>query len=113
MLVYGIRCAPNDLIGLASEVNADYYLDYGLLVFPAYTRPTCLNARGNLNEEFWGDLRRLLHFPLKPRLVDIEQPFITDEESSLLNELQEYYPGLQTEWYYVPCVSQSQSQQLH
>jgi hypothetical protein len=105
MLVYGVRCAPNDLINLPSDAQADYYLDYGLLVFPSYTRPTVLRSHGNkIQPAFWRRVARLLEEPLKPYEADLEQPFITDGEAAVVDALREAYPTIQSNWYYVPKV---------
>lgn len=105
MLVYGVRCAPNDLLNLPADAEADYYLDYGLLVFPSYTRPTALRSYGQkIQPAFWNRVARLLEQPLKPREEDYEQPYITPEESAVVTALQEAYPSLQANWYYVPRV---------
>ena len=111
MFVYGIRCAPNDLMGLPADANADYYLDYGLLVFPTHTKASFLRAhsQGGLNADFWQRVRLMLQFSAKTHCVThMEQPWLSDEESAVVSALQEFYPGLQADWYYVPrTVTQS------
>jgi hypothetical protein len=105
MYVYGIRCAPNDLLGLPADAEADYYIDYGLLVFPAYTRSTCLRANraSGLTSDFWHRGRLLLQFANKTHCAsEIEHPWISEGESAVVKSLQEFYPGLQADWYYVP-----------
>lgn len=105
MLVYGVRCAPNDLINLPADAEADYYLDYGLLVFPSYTKGTVLRSHGSkIQPAFWRRVARLLAEPLKPYEEEHEQPFITDGESAVVAALRESYPSLQPSWYYVPKV---------
>ncbi len=104
MFVYGVRCAPNDLMGLPADANADYYMDYGLLVFPQHTRATTLTApAGRLTADFWHQVRLVLEFPAKThRAAAIEQPWLSDEEGAVVTALQQFYPGLQADWYYVP-----------
>lgn len=105
MYVYGIRCAPNDLLGLPADAEADYYMDYGLLVFPAYTRPTGLraNRHGGLTTDFWQRARLLLQFSNKTHCAsEMEHPWISEGESAVVKGLQEFYPELQANWYYVP-----------
>jgi hypothetical protein len=105
MLVYGVRCAPNDLMNLPADAEADYYLDYGLLVFPAYTRPTSLRSYGSrIQPAFWKRVARVLEQPLKPYEEDREQPYITSEEAAVVAALRESYPSLEANWYYVPRV---------
>jgi hypothetical protein len=108
MYVYGIRCAPADLGDLPSDALADYYLDYGLLVFPTYTRPVCLQARGSLSNEFWDSVRRLITLPNRIYAVSLEHPFISDAESAVVKALQERYPRIEADWYHVPKVAQEQ-----
>jgi len=108
MYVYGIRCAPADLGDLPSDALADYYLDYGLLVFPAYTRPVCLNSNGKLTQEFWDSVNRLITYPNRVHAVSLEQPFLTDAESAVVKALQERYPRIESDWYHVPKVVQEQ-----
>lgn len=103
MLVYGIRCAPNDLINLPDSAVADYYLDYGLLVFPSYTRPSCVQSGvSGLNATFWERVRMMMQFPLKPHTVDAEHPWITEEEHEVITAIKAFHPRCDTEWYYVP-----------
>lgn len=101
MLVYGIHCAPADLPALPAS-SADYYLDYGLLVFPEYTRATCVNSHGRLNQRFWNNVQRVVSSPRRPHEVDAEQPYISDEEDAVVCALREAYPNAQAAWYYVP-----------
>ena len=104
MFVYGVRCAPNDLMGLPADANADYYMDYGLLVFPQHTQPTTLQAPGGrLTSDFWHQARLVLAFPHKThRATHLEQPWLSEGEGAVVTALQEFYPGLQADWFYVP-----------
>ena len=105
MLVYGIRCAPADLVNLPTEATADYYMDYGLLVFPQYTRGLSVLSNGTLNPQFWARTKMAIEQPDRIRTVDNEQPWISDEEADVVRALRQYYPSLQTEWYSVPRVA--------
>ena len=102
MLVYGIRCSPNDLFTVPMKTNADYYTDYGLLVFPGYTKGLCLDSHGALTTGFWDTVRRIIEQPKRVRVMDFEHPYLTESESSVVLALQEAYPGLQPDWYHVP-----------
>jgi hypothetical protein len=105
MLVYGIRCSPADLPALpASDARADYYLDYGLLIFPDYTRTTCVNSHGNITAAFWDKVARIVGSPRQPHEVSHEHPYITEDEDEVVHTLQDSYPTLQPTWYYVPQV---------
>lgn len=103
MFVYGIRCAPADLTELPSDATADYYLDYGLLVFPTYTRPTYIH--GKLTPEFWDRVRRVALN--RVHSVELEHPYITDEENEVVRAMKGLYPLSGPDWYYIP-VSASQ-----
>ena len=102
MFVYGVRCAPADLVDLPADAEADYYMDFGLLVFPSYTRASSIQSYGRLTPEFWGRVKSLIENPMRPRSVDLEHPWITGPEDDVIHALQEYYPGLQAGWYQVP-----------
>ena len=103
MFVYGIRCSPTDLQVLPPNAQADFYMDYGLLIFPAYTRPSTVDANGNLGPEFWREVDRMSQN--KVFEVNIEHPYISDEEYAVVAALREYYPTLETVWYHVPRVA--------
>ena len=106
MLVYGIRCSPHDLFNFSGplQTNADYYTDYSLLVFPGYTKGLCLHSHGSLTPEFWDSTRRVIEKPQRVRVMDFEQPYLTEHESAVVAALQESYPTVQPDWYYVPLV---------
>lgn len=105
MLVYGIRCSTIDLNGLPTEATADYYLDYGLLVFPKYTKSLCLQSHGPLNSRFWRQVQRVVQHTGAVSALEFEQPWITDEESDVVNTLKQAYPCIQPDWYHVPVVA--------
>ena len=110
MFVYGIRCAPADLIAIASHLrqggtNADYYMDYSLLIFPQYTRPTVIQAHSGLTPEFWNRVSSIVSVPGRPHSVDLEHPWITDEQSDVVRVIKDAYPSTDTDWYYVPAIA--------
>jgi hypothetical protein len=100
MFVYGIRCNPCDLLHLHADAVADYYMNYSLLVFPSYTRPTALRAYGRLTPDFWAQARKVIQGTVY--IADNEHPWITDNEDTIVRKLQELNPAHQTNWYYVP-----------
>jgi hypothetical protein len=102
MLVYGIRCASASLATLPAVV-ADYYTDYELLVFPAYSRPTFLmNHGGTLSPRFLNAAKRLVEQPFTVQQFDDEDPFVTDEEDAVIKAL-----GTSPAWYHVPFLAKS------
>lgn len=106
MFVYGIRCTPQEIQLIPHTVQADYYMDYGILVFPSYTRPTIIHAHGRPNETYWRLAKPMIEEPAKVHVTDIiEHPFITEEEASALDALKPTRPNIQTDWFYVPAVA--------
>ena len=101
MFVYGIRCAPVDLTELPSGATADYYLDYGLLVFPAYTRPTYIHGR--ISPEFWNRVRRVVSN--RVHSVELEHPYISDEESDVVHAIKYMYPLVEPDWFHIPIAA--------
>jgi hypothetical protein len=102
MFVYGVRCSPAAVASLAS-LEADYYMDHGILVFPTYTRPTVIDARGSLTPEFWSRVATVVGRSC--REIDVlEHPYIRDDEAAALAEIRESVPGAVTSWYYIPAV---------
>ena len=103
MLVYGIRCDKNVLSQLPKDTVADYYTNYGMLVFPAYSRPTVLDAQGHLSPTFWHSTRLVLQNPSQVFAMDLEQPFVSDAESAAIKIIQTTNSEL-PDWYHVPLV---------
>jgi hypothetical protein len=105
MYVYGIPCSPNDLFGLPANANADYYMDYGLLIFPAYTKPTSFRSHGpEIQPDFWSHVKKFVEAPFQARVVDLEHPYISTEEHEVVVALKRKYPTLDTYWFYLPKV---------
>jgi len=110
MLVYGIRCGLADLIGLPENTLADYYMDYGLLVFPDYSKATCIQNYGDqLNQNFFDNLKRVVEGADKVYEIDLEQPYITEKEDVVVKRIQETTPGVLPCWYHVPKIAATPS----
>jgi len=105
MLVYGVRCSTIDLADLPSDATADFYMDYGLLVFPSYTKTLSLQSHGTLNPRFWRQVQRIVQHAGSVSAMDFEDPWITDDEDAVVTALNEAYPGIEAGWYYVPVVA--------
>jgi len=103
MLIYGIRCSKETLVSLPKEVVADYYTDYGLLVFPTYSRATTLDAKGRLSPLFWDTVRLILQAPTQVYAMDLEQPFVSEMEASAVKSIQTTSTAL-PDWYHVPLI---------
>ncbi len=111
MFVYGIRCAPADLAYLPESASADYYLDYGLLIFPHYTRPGILIGAPS-NAAFSSAIKLLTEDPVRPHMVSShaapEHPRLTGGECAVLAEIQRSFPLTETAWYSVPKIATTQ-----
>ena len=106
MLVYGIRCSLPDLVDLPKTTVADYYVDYGLLVFPEYSKATFLrNYTSQMNERFYANVKRLIETPNRIYEADLEHPYISEEQDAVVKLLQETYPGVAPTWYNVPKIA--------
>ena len=109
MFVYGIRCAPTDLLAITSRihgsVDADYYMDYGLLIFPQFTCASTIDSNGKLTAEHWDNVKRIVENSGRPYVVQLEHPWITDEQSEIVRIIKDAYPTADTDWFYVPTVS--------
>jgi hypothetical protein len=103
MFVYGIRCPQTELATLPKSTDADYYMEHNLLVFPRYTHPSCVrNYRSTLTGDFIRRMKRIVEDYKNVHEVDLEDPYITDEEAAAVGALQTVTPGLLPAWYYVP-----------
>lgn len=106
MFVYGVRCSAADVTAMVNSgcpVVADYYMDHGLLVFPDYTKTTCIAAmdRSRMNTEFWDRVNAIATGVC--REMDImEHPYITDEEAEALNAIRDAKPDAVSAWYFLP-----------
>ena len=108
MFVYGVRCEPADVTALANRgcpVIADYYMDHGILVFPTYTKPTCLAAksRRQMNPEFWNRLSAVAGGNCREMDV-LEHPYLSEDEAAALTTLRETKPAVVPTWYFLPSV---------
>jgi hypothetical protein len=99
MFVYGVRCNPNQLRNISGSVQADYYIDYGILVFPHYTKTSGLDSHGILGPYFWGQAKQMIEHPSTVVSMDFEHPWITDEEQDILTSMPH---SAQASWFYVP-----------
>jgi hypothetical protein len=99
MFVYGVRCNPNQLRNIPGSVQADYYIDYGILVFPHYTKTTYVDSHGYLGQYFWTQTKQIVENPTTVAPMDFEHPWITDEEQDILTSMP---LGTQASWFYVP-----------
>ena len=104
MLVYGVRCDSSDLINMPPGLVAEYYTNYGLLIFPAYSRPTFLmNYSDKLSPRFLNAAKRLIEQPYMVTPMDDEHPFVSDLEGEAIDILQA--TGATPGWFHVPLLA--------
>ena len=101
MYVYGIHCDPADIQLIPLVATADYYMDYGILVFPQYTTAVHLTSRGQSpTPHFWEQVRIVAKNRVMP--VSREDLYITEEEDEMVRAIKELRPYSDLQWYYVP-----------
>ena len=106
MLVYGIRCDQSDLSCLPKDTVADYYLDYGLLVFPSYSKPTCISTGGTrITAEFLHMMRLIVEQRKSVIAMEFEHPYLSEAETLTLKTLQTATgKNSLPDWYHVPRI---------
>jgi hypothetical protein len=101
MYVYGIHCEPADIQQIPLMAAADYYMDYGILVFPQYTTSVYLTSRGQTpTPYFWSQVHTVVKNKVMP--VSREDPYITDEEEEMVRSIRDLRPYSDLQWFYVP-----------
>ena len=111
MYVYGIRCDPADIQQIPLVATADYYMDYGILVFPQYTTTVHLTSRGlPPTQHFWDQVRIVAKNRVAP--VSREDPYITEEEEEMVKAIRELRPYSGPQWYYVPSSTYQGSESV-
>ena len=101
MYVYGVRCTVDELSRIPVHKDVRYLTDYGILIFPAYTAPTCIqnNTKEMLSPLFLDRVQQIMTETAVP--VVLEEPFLNDDEYSVVRAIR---PGA---WYYVPTLPRS------
>jgi len=104
MLVYGIRCEQSDLAHLPKDTVADYYLDYGLLVFPTFSKPTCITSHGyKITPEFLTLVRLIAEKSKTVVTMDFEHPYVSDTDAIAIKTIQDVTGSTnKPDWYHVP-----------
>lgn len=104
MYVYGIHCNPADIQLIPLVATADYYMDYGILVFPQYTTAVHLTSRGQKpTSHFWEQVRIVAKNRIMP--ISREDPYITEEEDEMIRAIKELRPYSDLQWYYIPATT--------
>ena len=103
MYVYGILCSSSDSLPIPNGTTCGvYYKEHGLIVFPSYTKTTCVNSNGKLTNAFWQSVKKITEGYKHVQAVTFEDPYLTDTESTIVNAIQESYPGTSSRWFYLP-----------
>jgi hypothetical protein len=109
MFVYGIRCAPADLAYLPESASADYYLDYGLLIFPHYTRAGCISraSTGSNAAAFWDAVKLLTEDATRAHMVTAGPPHprLSKGEREVIAEIKRAFPLTEAAWFNVPRIA--------
>lgn len=92
---------------MPTGLSADYYSNYSLLIFPQYSRSTCIHSHGHTTPEYWMTAKKIIAEPTRVHTLDLEHPYLTEDEGDAVTMLQELHPGLEPSWYYVPIVAQT------
>lgn len=107
MLVYGIRCEQSNLATLPKDTVADYYIDYGLLVFPAFSKPTCITTRGSrITSDFLHTMRLLVEQSKSVIAMDFEHPYLSEQDATTVKAIQNVAGShVKPDWYHVPRLA--------
>jgi hypothetical protein len=110
MYVYGIHCDARDLAYLPYVAEAEYHMDYQILIFPQYTKATFLTTRGRTpTQHFWDQVRIVAQN--KTVSVSMEDPYITEDEEVMVNAVREVHPYSDLSWFYIPAATSQGSAQ--
>lgn len=110
MFVYGIRCPVTAIPLLPPETQADYYMEYALLVFPSYTRPTTLRSSyiptAQLSTDFTNLCQKIIECEYNEAIpiTHLEHPFITESEDEAVAAIRQEMPEFDIGWFHVPAV---------
>ncbi len=103
MYVYGFPCARDDVT--AEELQSgivEYSEIHQLLIFPCYTRATCVNSHGYLKERFWTDVQRILTAEPRSTIpISLEHPYISKDEAGIV---QRFVGKQRPEWFHIPVA---------
>jgi len=103
MLVYGIRCNYEHLPALPESAIGDYFMAHNLLVFSPYSRPMTIQNHGaRLTPHFVATMKRLMENSNMVQEIDLEQPYISDDEHATVKAVQSAAPLNVPSWYYIP-----------
>lgn len=98
MFVLGINC-NNDIVHRISAT--DYYVNNGVLIFPRFTRSVTISTHGRKpTDVFWHAATKII--TNRFHAVDIELPWISEDEEKMVKTIQETEPGAYVSWYYMP-----------
>ena len=106
MLIYGIRCPKSVIPYLPKTAVAEYYMDYGILAFPSYSRPTGLTAHGHITSAFWSLVRLIIEHPEQVYAMEFEQPFLEEPDAAGVQCVRDILGrAASPDWYHVPRIA--------
>lgn len=104
MFVYGIRCDVTVIPKLPPTTQADYYMEYGILVLPEFTRPSYVRLRPS-DPSSYSLFKRIAENKLVATEVpNLEHPYISESASDAVNIIKNLYLESDTAWFHVPFV---------
>ena len=73
-------------------------------MFTAHTLPAAVRNHGPvLTEKFINKMKRMVETPRAVYEVEIEHPYISEEDDAAVKALQAVTPGALPAWYYIPA----------
>jgi hypothetical protein len=101
MFVLGIRCDPAVVDHIHPAADADYYVDYGILTFPRFMRPSSLSSHGRSpSTTFWDAAAKII--TNRFHTVSLELPWVSEAEHHIINTIQQSDSNACISWYYIP-----------
>ena len=111
MFVYGIQCPVNVIASLPPGiVDADYYMEYGILVFREYSKPSFLqNYRASsgalaTNTTFNTLCKSISENKTVVAKLELEHPYITEAQDTTVWKIKDQMPSTDLAWFHVPHV---------
>lgn len=101
MFVLGIPCNSAVVNRIPAVAEADYYVDYDVLIFPRFTRSVAISTHGRSpTADFWRTVTKII--ANRFHAVDTELPWISEDEEIMVKAIQETDKNAHISWYYMP-----------
>ena len=109
MFVYGISCPVTTIQYIAQNTRADYYMEYGILIFPEFTTASYIQNHNNTNMSENTIFQQLCKVVIENKMVATkvirEHPYLTESADDAVWKIREHNPTSDLSWYYVPRVA--------